>query len=319
MSQNNNTELTTEQQSAVIDTKESVERLEAVILDLGQVRAFDFLSKLVTVSNLRTLQNIKESKSYKGLTYRDEDNKLVTVSSWDEFCQHKLQISRKTIDNNLLNFNEFGEEFFEASQRIGLGTRELRKLRQLPEEDQTLIIESEAIDSGDKEAVKELIEDLTDKHAKEKKALETKVTEATTLANVRDTLVQGANAEAQTAKVQLAEALEAQQFSPTKWLKTVQQINLASSKLLGDVVHAISQLLELNETVSTELMNDQHGDTALEMMATVQLHNVNEAFMLANNLSYETRERFGRFTTLARPMHTEEEILALEQELLAQL
>jgi len=314
-----NSMMTTEQQVAVINTKEAVFQLEGVIKQIGMYEAFDFVSKLLTVANLKALTKIKETKSYMGLTYKNEGGELLTVSNWEEFCAHKLKTSRATIDNNLLNLNQFGEEFFEASQRVGLGVRELRKLRQLPKEDQAIIIESEAIDSGDKEAVKDLIEDLTAKHAKEKQALETKVTDATRLANVRDKLVQGATAEAQAAKVQLAEALEAQQHSPTKWLKQVQQINLASTKLLGDISHAIAQYLELNETITTELMNDQHGDTALEMMATVQLHNVNESFMLANNLSYETRERFNRFTTLARPMHTEDEILALEQQLLEQI
>ncbi len=157
---NTNTELTTEQQKAIINTKETIELLEDVMIDIGVIRAFDYMSKLANVSNLKTLQKIKESKAYKGLTYRDDNNKLCTVNNWDEFCKYKLLVSRSTIDRNLLDLRKFGEEFFEASKRMGLGSREMRKLRQASDEDRTQIIESEAFKTGDVDALKEQLEDL---------------------------------------------------------------------------------------------------------------------------------------------------------------
>ncbi|WP_085299283.1 hypothetical protein [Cognaticolwellia mytili] len=240
------TDLSTEQQKAVIDTKESVERLEQVLLDLGQVRAFDFLSKLVTVSNLRTLQSIKESKSYKGLTYRDKDKKLVTVSTWDDFCQHKLQVSRKTIDNNLLNFNEFGEEFFEASQRIGLGTRELRKLRQLPEPQQLAVINSEEVDLGDKAAVKELIEDLVVSHTKEKKELAKQVKEANNTVKAAREL----SSEKQQELNAIKEQESIRQFSQAPWHRNALDSVNAMIEARASISQGANQLLDVLNNLS---------------------------------------------------------------------
>jgi len=281
--------------------------------------AFDYNEKHNQINKIIAYKQIKECNFYKGVPYTDENGVNKLTNTIKEFCQFVIKQNHRSIEELLQNFNMLGAEFVEAGERIGFTRQMYRQIRQASSEDQAKLIDSEAFKTGDVDALKEQLEDITEQHAKEKQTLEAKATDATRLANVRDKLVQGATAEAQAAKVQLAEALEAQQHSPTKWLKQVQQINLASTKLLGDISHAIAQYLELNETITTELMNDQHGDTALEMMATVQLHNVNESFMLANNLSYETRERFNRFTTLARPMHTEDEILALEQQLLEQI
>jgi len=164
---NSRAELTNEQQFAIVNTKETVERLEKVMADIGQIRAFDFVSKMLTSANLQTLKDIKESKSYKGLTYRNEKGELLTVSSWEVFCKYKLKISRATIDSALLNFNHFSEEFYEASSRIGLGVREMNKLRKSPKEDQELIINSEAVKSGSKEDVKALLEETIVKHKAE--------------------------------------------------------------------------------------------------------------------------------------------------------
>jgi hypothetical protein len=283
------------------------------------IEAFDYNEKQNQINKVIAYKQVKERKLYKGAPYTDENGVNKLTNSLKEYCQFVIKQNYSSIEEQLKNFNMLGAKFIEAGETIGFTRQMYRQIRQASSDEKAQLIDSEAFKTGDVDALKEQLEDLTDKHASEKQVLEAKVTEVTRLANVRDTLVKGATAEAQAAKVQLAEALEAQQYSPTKWLKNVQQINLASTKLLGDISHALSQLLDLNETVSTELMNDQHGDTALEMMATVQLHNVNEVFMLANNLSFETRERFSAFTTRARAMHTEEEILALEQELLAQL
>ena len=66
----------------------------------------------------------------------------------------------------------FGEEFLETSQRLGLGYREMRKLRQLPEEARAEIVDADYSDTTDKEELIEKIEDLTAQHAKEKEALQ---------------------------------------------------------------------------------------------------------------------------------------------------
>ncbi|MDG6255720.1 hypothetical protein P9J84_09800, partial [Glaesserella parasuis] len=59
----------------------------------------------------------------------------------------------------------------ETSQRLGLGYREMRKLRQLPSDARAEIIDADYSEATDKEELIEKIEDLTAKHVREKDAL----------------------------------------------------------------------------------------------------------------------------------------------------
>lgn len=79
------------------------------------------------------------------------------------------------IDEDLQNLSKFGEDFLETSQRLGLGYREMRKLRKLPEDARAEIVEADYSEATDKEELLERIEDLTAKFAKEKGELESKL------------------------------------------------------------------------------------------------------------------------------------------------
>lgn len=167
------TELTMEQQqSAVSIAAKQITQDKAQAHELiGMIKAFDFTQKLVTVTTLKLLNQVKESKSYKGLTLSDKEGKLVTVTTWEDFCI-TLGFSREQIDENLRNLNTFGENFLETSQRLGLGYREMRKLRKLPEDARAEIVDAEFSETADKEELLEKIEELTAKHAHEKQLLE---------------------------------------------------------------------------------------------------------------------------------------------------
>lgn len=312
----NNNVVTNEQATAVIEAKEVLASKQDVLMAIGKLQAFSHMRKYVTVTEILTFKTIKDSKQYKGLVYENDNGESVTVTDLKDVCDAFFGRSYESMTRDLNNLEAFGAEFLESSQSMGLGYRDLRKLRQLPTDEQTLIIESEAVEAGDKEAIKDKIEEMLAKHVTEKSTLEKNLREQTQLAEARNGVIKVSHGEKQALEEKLAIIQEEQKHNPTAWLKTVQEINLASCRLMGTVSQALGQLLELNESISTELINDAHSHQALELMATVQLHNVDEIFMLANNLSYETRERFSAFTTLARPMHTEDEILAIEQQIL---
>jgi hypothetical protein len=161
-----------QQQSAVSIAAKQITQDKAQAHELiGMIKAFDFTQKLVTVTTLKLLNQVKESKSYKGLTLSDKEGKLVTVTTWEDFCI-TLGFSREQIDENLRNLNTFGENFLETSQRLGLGYREMRKLRKLPEDARAEIVDAEFSETADKEELLEKIEELTAKHAQEKQILE---------------------------------------------------------------------------------------------------------------------------------------------------
>ncbi len=141
---------------------------------MGMLKAFNFVEKLLTVGSLKILLEIKNSKKYKGLTYIDQDGKVLTVRTWEEYCK-ACGFSVQKVDLDLQNLNTFGEEFMETSQRLGLSYREMRKLRKLPDDARAEIIEADYSETADKEELLERIEDLTAKHAKEKAELEGKL------------------------------------------------------------------------------------------------------------------------------------------------
>lgn len=138
---------------------------------LGMVKMSDFTRKLVTVSHIKVLAEFKETKKYKGLDIQDTKGNWLHVTKWEDFC-NALGYSREKIDMDILNLSAFGEDFLETSQRLGLGYREMRKLRQLPEEARAEIVDADYSDTTDKEKLIEKIEDLTAQHAKEKEALQ---------------------------------------------------------------------------------------------------------------------------------------------------
>jgi hypothetical protein len=167
------TDLTIEQQQSAVSiaakqmTQDKAQAHELI----GMIKAFDFTQKLVTVTTLKLLNQVKESKNYKGLTLSDKEGKLVTVTTWEDFCT-TLGFSREQMDENLRNLNTFGENFLETSQRLGLGYREMRKLRKLPEDARAEIVDADFSESADKEELLEKIEELTAKHTQEKQILE---------------------------------------------------------------------------------------------------------------------------------------------------
>lgn len=146
---------------------------------LGMIRAFDVIGKFVTVTNLKLLADIKESNKYKGLVKKMPNGEVVTVNTWAEFCQF-LPVSRETIDQHLLMLRKFGEDFLSRAQDIGMGLRDMRKLRSIPDEsDQNIIIEATKKETMSREDILELMEEMAAKHSKEKTELTAKLEDVT--------------------------------------------------------------------------------------------------------------------------------------------
>ncbi|MCU4378251.1 hypothetical protein [Acinetobacter haemolyticus] len=163
----------TQNQLAQLEQSVSVEQIQ-LSEKLGAIKATAFIKKLVTVTEIKLLAEIKETKQYKGLKLVDHTGKLVTVTTFEDFCQH-LGMSREKVDQDILNLSTFGEDFLETSQRMGLGYRDLRKLRKLPESDREVLINGEAVKAEDRESLIDLIEEMSAKHAKEKDQLKARV------------------------------------------------------------------------------------------------------------------------------------------------
>jgi hypothetical protein len=130
---------------------------------------------------------VKENKLYQQLSGMKTPNGLELKGTWVEFCQ-LLGMSDEKANQDIANLHAFGEEALEQMQRIGIGYRELRQYRKLPEDQKQALIE--VAKAGDKEGFVELAEEIIAKHAKEKEALAAQVQEAKATLEAKDRVLQ---------------------------------------------------------------------------------------------------------------------------------
>ena len=156
---------------------------------VGALKATGFFKKVSTVTEIKLIAEIKESKKYKGLKLIDHNGKYVTCSTFQDFCG-AIGYSYEKINQDIQNLSAFGEDFLETSQRMGLGYRDLRKLRKLDDADREVIIEGEAVKAEDRESLIDLIEEMSAKHRKQKDALETENKELKADKDALETILQ---------------------------------------------------------------------------------------------------------------------------------
>lgn len=136
---------------------------------LGQAQmagAFEQFSRTVRISKLAYVKENRLYRELKGLKLRTGSESC--EGTWEEFCG-LLGMSVDKADMDIANLRAFGEEALESMSRMGIGYRELRQYRKLPEDQKTALLE--AAKSGDKDAFVDLAEELIAKNAKDKEAL----------------------------------------------------------------------------------------------------------------------------------------------------
>lgn len=134
---------------------------------LGQAQAFKAAGNLLQTFGVSKLAIVKENKLYQQLSGVRTPNGLELKGTWAEFCE-LLGVSDEKANQDIANLKAFGEDALEQMQRIGIGYRELRQYRKLPEDQKQALIE--VAKAGDKEGFVELAEEIIAKHAKEKEA-----------------------------------------------------------------------------------------------------------------------------------------------------
>lgn len=285
------TELSEKQQRAIVEAKEVLASKQDVLMAIGQVQAFNNIRKYATVSEIITFKKVKESKQYKGLVFINENGNSETVSDLEDICKYFFKRTYRAMQEDLNNLETFGQEFLESAQNMHLGYRDLRKLRQLPSEEQALIINSEEVDLGDKEAVKELIEDLNFKQVTEKAELQKQLEDAeATVEAVREN-----SADKQQELDQAKEREAKRTFSQAPWQRQAVDNVAGMMKAKISVEQGINQLADIFDN----LQNDESlDDKAIDLIARSLLSEVQSAHALINNF---TNEMFGVLGSKYRP------------------
>lgn len=155
---------------------------------LGQAQmagAFEEFSRTVRTSKLAY---VKEHKLYRSIAGAASPHGAEKLSgTWEEFCR-LLGRSVDQVDRDIANLQAFGEQALESMSAMGIGYRELRQYRKLPEDQKQALIE--VAKAGDKEGFVELAEEIIARHAKEKEALAAQVQEAQATLEAKDRVLQ---------------------------------------------------------------------------------------------------------------------------------
>lgn len=124
---------------------------------LGQAQMADAFAKFSVTVTTSKLNFVKENKLYRALQGKRTGDGHQFSGTWEEFCS-LLGRSREQVDEDIRNLRALGEEALESMSRMGIGYRELRQWRRLPEDARSALIE--AVKQGNKDAVEYLAEEL---------------------------------------------------------------------------------------------------------------------------------------------------------------
>lgn len=210
---------------------------------MGQAEMARAVSDFANVSAISKLAEIKKNKLFQrlgGFTFVDAEGETVNASTWDGFCK-ALGMSRQKVDEDIRNLNAFGEETLERLNQLGLGYRNMRRLRQIPDEARETVIQGETVALGDKEEIVALIEEMTAKHAREKQALTDKVQNLESERQVDQRLLEDKEKKINELERELARDLTPDQAAK----KRAERDELLKSELMDKAISSISMLNEL--------------------------------------------------------------------------
>lgn len=134
----------------------------------GLAQQAQFIETVSRMTTLTRLASIKEQKTYKGAQFREPSGNMITVKTWPEFCT-ALGMSRSRVDEDLNNLSVFGDNLLKMQDALGIGYRELRKLRagfsMLDDASRALALE-EVKNAGDKEELLAALDEMGVRNAK---------------------------------------------------------------------------------------------------------------------------------------------------------
>jgi len=180
---------------------------------LGQAQMAEAFGKFSQTVWSSKLAFVKENKLYQQLSGRRMPNGLELRGTWEEFCR-LLGVSDEKANQDIANLRTFGEEALESMSQMGIGYRELRQFRRLPDDHKQALIEVSK--TGDKEAVLELAETLIERAHKEKQELAAKLQDAEEAKAAKDAVIAKDSATITELREKLARPFKPKKTDPAK-------------------------------------------------------------------------------------------------------
>ena len=257
------------------------------LLEVGQLQATLAIGDMLSVGALVKLQQLKDSKGYLRLKGQklSRSGTDYDLGTWEGFCQ-SLGKSSRHIDEKLAELNMLGEDAFANAKSIGITTSNLRKLRKLDDNDQKVIIGEIEASIGDKDAILELIEDMSVKHSKVKSKLENQLKDLNAEAKAKDRVIadkqktiDDKNTELNIKDEKLALRSHAPAFERAKDYATQMDVFKIDSLQLFGNISALYEQIEQDDELP-ELLRVNMGHLLLEVKA--QANNLIDHHMLGD-------------------------------------
>lgn len=272
---------------------------------LGQVQMADAFAKFSVTVTTSKLAYVKENKLYRGLSGKPTGDGHQFSGTWEEFCG-LLGRSREQIDEDIRNLRCLGEEAMDSMSRMGIGYREMRQYRRLPEDQQAALIE--VAKTGDKDAFIELAEEVITKHAKEKAELTKKLEDSQADYQALDKFAADTSAE----KKELKLALERSQLRTMPWDERIaplkEEITARQCLIDESLARHLQALDALDAWLTSELTSrpdyDPEVQTDLPPEALTVLVHLEDAIQRSSHLvagaMADLQNRFGPDLAQAR-------------------
>jgi hypothetical protein len=173
-----------------------------VAKSLGRIEAANFFTTVGDKLIAETALNIRDSKKYKGLPYKDENGNLRQVVDFPEFCKVFLGKSYTRTMELISNHNLLGADLYEQAERLGFRQRDYNALKALPADDRAII--AEAIEAEDLDKALDLMQQMAAKHHREKETTSKQLDELTKSVEAKDSVIKGKSEELDKKNEQLA-------------------------------------------------------------------------------------------------------------------
>lgn len=213
---------------------------------LGQVQMADAFAKFTATVAVSKMAYVKENKLYQSLAGIKNRDGRGFDGTWEDFCK-LLGTSAPKANEDITNLRAFGEEALESMSRMGIGYRELRQFRRLPEDSKNALIE--VARQGDKESLLDLAEELIARQTDEKEQL------ARQLADKEADLEASRQraADLKTARDELEEKLHEERFKPVTDSELAERTRLEATSISSKIAR---ELMGALQGAFTELEKD---------------------------------------------------------------